>query len=217
MSKSSTGRRKAAARIPRPAEADRTRQFYESRAQEYADVSRQRALAPLLADFSKRLPGGSILDLGCGAGYDMRAFCFRGHVPFGLDYSAAIAKIASANVHAPVVVADMRAIPFQVGAFDGVWASASFLHLPRGDLVSALNEVRRVLKFGGLLFASVKRGEGDFSANDGRFFTLYDQDDWERRLLTAGFRPISTEFNGGVRKDARGLPEQWMTSLAVAV
>ena len=216
MTKSSIGYQKAVAGGERPTHEDRTRQFYETRAQEYANSTRSRELAPLLEDFSNRIPNGNVLDLGCGAGYDLGALRSRGHAAFGLDYSMPIAKIASVNAQAPVVVADMRAIPFRATAFDGVWASASLLHLPRSDLVSALSEVRRVLKAGGLLFASVKTGVGDFFDADGRFFTFYESHDWEKRLTAAGLRPIATAFNGGVRKDVRGLPEQWLTSLAVS-
>ncbi|MFK4386987.1 class I SAM-dependent methyltransferase [Bradyrhizobium sp. USDA 223] len=215
MSKSTTGRRKAAVR-PRPAVEDRTQRFYETRAQEYADTTRRRTLTPLLEDFSKRLPRGRILDLGCGGGYDLGAFRGLGHAACGLDYSEPIAKIAHLNAQAPVVVADMRAIPFRDDSFDGVWASASLLHLPRGDLVTALKEVRRVLRRGGLMFASLKVGVGDLLDADGRFFTFYENADWQERVTAAGFQPLSTTFNQGNRKGSHGRPERWMTSLAAA-
>ena len=60
-----------------------------------------------------------------------------------------------------MVVADMRAIPFADASFDGVWASASLLHLPRSELAVALREINRILRSDGLLFASVKTGTHD--------------------------------------------------------
>ncbi|MGY3135355.1 SAM-dependent methyltransferase [Bradyrhizobium sp. USDA 4501] len=214
MSKTPVRRPKASG--PKSVPDDGTRRFYEAHADEYAHTTRIRALAPQLADFSRRLAGGSVLDLGCGAGYDLASFRLLGHPVAGLDYSEAITKIARSTAQAPVVVADMRGIPFRSQAFDGVWASASFLHLPRPDVVAALAEVRRVLKPGGLLFASLKRGTGELLGGDGRFFAFYQADDWQQLLTAAGFRTMTTAFNGGLRKGAEGLQEQWMTSLATS-
>jgi SAM-dependent methyltransferase len=195
---------------------DWTRQFYEARSQEYADATRNRALTPLLIDFSTRIPSGSVLDLGCGAGYDLAALRSRGHSAIGLDYAAPIAKIAKATSEAPVVVADMRIIPFGGAVFNGIWASASLLHLPRDDLPLALSEIKRVLKPGGLLFASVKKGAGDFRDANGRFFALYERDDWQQALMRSKFRTIDIAFNGGVQNASTKLPEQWMTTMAVS-
>ncbi len=196
---------------------DRTRLFYESRSQEYADATRSRALADVLEDFAGRMPAAaSILDLGCGAGHDLASFRRRGHAAFGLDYAAPIAKIARATARSPVVVADMRAIPLLDATFDGVWASASLLHLPRSDLPVALREIKRVLKPGGLLFASVKTGIGDFRDPDGRFFTLYESANWREALMKSKFEAVATGFNASVPNGSTRSAEQWMTSLAVS-
>lgn len=190
---------------------DPTRMFYEMRSREYADATRLRALSDALAEFSGRLPAhGSVLDVGCGAGHDLAFLRARGLTAVGLDYAAAIARIARAASHTPVVVADMRAIPFAEAAFDGVWASASLLHLPRADLPVALREIKRVVKPGGLLFASVKTGTGDFRDVDGRLFTLFRKDGFESALMQAGFFIVETAFNGRGSDGA----QRWMTSLA---
>lgn len=213
---SNTPVRRHNATAPKPVLESSTRLFYEEHAGEYADATRVRALAPQLEDFSCRLAGGSVLDLGCGAGYDLAAFRLLGHRAVGLDYAEAVTKIARSTAQAPVVVADMRGIPFRSQAFDGVWASASFLHLPRTDVILALTEVKRALKPGGLLFASLKTGTGERLDGDGRFFAFYQSDDWQQLLTAAGFRTITAAFNGGLRKGAQGLQEQWMTSLAAS-
>lgn len=196
---------------------DRTRHFYQSRSQEYADATVGRALKRELNDFVGSLPSdGAVLDLGCGAGHDLASFHQQGRTAFGLDYAAQIATIAHATSQAPVVVADMRAIPFEDASFDGVWASASLLHLPRCDLPIALREIKRILRSGGLLFASVKTGTGDFRGADGRLFTLYDKRTFQDALMQADFESIATGFNGGAPIGTTSLDEKWMTSLSVS-
>lgn len=199
----------------RPRE-DSTRHFYETRATEYAEVTRDRPLESDLKRFSARIPHGIVLDLGCGAGYDLDAFRSRGHPAFGLDYAEPLAGIARARSLCPVIVADMRAVPFRSGVFDGVWASASLLHLPRHDLPIALGEIRRVLKPGGLLFASVKAGDGSRRGEDGRIFTLHRRDSWEVSLASQGFGSIRTANNAGASKTKVRRSQEWITSVAVS-
>jgi hypothetical protein len=65
--------------------------------------------------------------------------------------------------------------------FEGVWASASLLHVPRADLSTVLDRLASALKPGGVLFASVKRGEGE-GVRDGRWFTFYTPAGLRREL-----------------------------------
>lgn len=194
---------------------DRTRLFYERRPEAYAEATRGRGLTGSLRDFAARIPArGLVLDLGCGAGHDLESFRKQGILAIGLDYAAPMARIAETASGSPVVVADMRAIPFADAQYDGVWASASLLHLPRTELPLALGEIRRVLKPGGLLFASLKTGNGDFSDADGRLFTFYDVDTFLDALMKERFEPIVTDFNDGTAEGSRGGLEKWMTSLS---
>jgi SAM-dependent methyltransferase len=195
---------------------DPTRSFYEGRAAEYAEATRSRAVDARLSDFSKRIPGGVILDLGCGAGYDLDSFRSHGHFALGLDYAEPLVRIARRTSRCSVVVADARAIPIRSGVFNGVWASASLLHLARSDLQFALCEIRRVLKPGGLLFCSMKVGAGMRRSEDGRSFTLYQHEDWQSALISQGFGSIEISFNEGEAKRPSGRSEKWMTSLALS-
>lgn len=83
-----------------------TRRFYEKCALEYAKATRPRTPNARLEDFSARIPAGRILDLGCGAGYDLGSFASRGHTAIGLDYAEPLASIARDKSRSPVVVAD---------------------------------------------------------------------------------------------------------------
>lgn len=54
----------------------------------------------------------------------------------------------------------MRRLPFRDHALDGVWASASLVHLPHQDALSAMREMHRALRRGGLAYMSVRSGAG---------------------------------------------------------
>jgi SAM-dependent methyltransferase len=204
-------------KAPPSLKRDPTRRFYELRSQDYANATRVRALSDVLADFLRRLPiDGRVLDLGCGAGHDLSSMSDAGRLGIGLDYAEHIVQIARSISSSPVVAADMRSIPFRDQAFDGVWASASLLHLPRRDLSKTLLEIRRVLRPEGYFFTSVKAGVGDLNDKDGRFFALYEKDSWRRALMKSGFILLSLEYNEAGAPGPLGLQaERWLNALSI--
>jgi ubiquinone/menaquinone biosynthesis C-methylase UbiE len=105
-----------------------------------------------------------VLDVACGTGLYTRAFARRlpaGRV-IGLDAAAAMLREARRRTEtgaaSPLVRADAAALPFATAAFDRVHCGAA-LHL-LADLDAALGEMRRVLRPGGLLTASVVERRG---------------------------------------------------------
>lgn len=58
--------------------------------------------------------------------------------------------------------------------FDGIWACASLLHVPRAGLPDVLDRLAGALVPGGVLFASFKYGDGE-REHAGRLFTSYDE------------------------------------------
>ena len=59
-----------------------------------------------------------------------------------------------------------------VGKFDGIWACASLLHVPKNELPSVFEKLERALKPGGALYASFKLGRGERQDTaTGRHFT----------------------------------------------
>ena len=194
---------------------DRTRRFYEADPESYATATARRTLAPVLAAFADRLePGSRVVDLGCGAGHDLKAFANRGLDAVGLDYSEPMARLARRLTSAAVVIADIRQLPFPDESFGGLWASASLLHLGGDDLVAGLAECRRVSAPGAAFFSSVKYGGGEFLDGGGRLFVLHDEQTWRQSLAAAGFAVARLDFDDGQTspRSADGTP--WLTSLA---
>jgi SAM-dependent methyltransferase len=54
--------------------------------------------------------------------------------------------------------------------FDGIWASASLLHVPRAQLDDAFRQILRAARHGGVIYMSFKHGTGQ-RERDGRLFT----------------------------------------------
>ena len=89
--------------------------------------------------------GGAVLEAGCGSGRDALVFLRAGRAVTAFDGSAEMVRRASAHTGLPV-----RHMTFQEmdwdSAFDGVWASASLLHVPRAELPAVMQRIVRALK-----------------------------------------------------------------------
>lgn len=103
--------------------------------------------------------GQLLLDVGCGTGAPaLRAVEVLGCRAVGLTVSAAQARRARQRAQGAIarrvdfLMADAQSLPFGDGRFDGAWALESIFHV--GDRLSALREVRRVLRPGGRLVLS---------------------------------------------------------------
>ena len=100
--------------------------------------------------------GRRILDAGCGSGPLSAALRDRGAIMTGFDSSAAMLKLARRRLgdDADLQLADLgRPLPYPDAAFDDVVASLVLHYL--GNWTAPLAELRRVLKPGGRLIASV--------------------------------------------------------------
>ncbi len=131
--------------------------FYDENAALYA--ARDRGLPERqMTRFVERLPPGArILELGCGAGGDSDALLARGFDVISSDGSAAMAAEAERRLGRPVVVLPFQQMKYEA-EFDGIWANACLLHVPRAELPDVLGRIIRALHPGGRFYASFKTG-----------------------------------------------------------
>jgi SAM-dependent methyltransferase len=190
-----------------------TRDTYDTVAARFLENARDRsAIAPHLDAFVRELRAGAlVIDVGAGPGMDRADLAHRGVRAIALDFSRGMLRAGVAEYPGPRVQADARRLPFATAAVDGVWANASLLHLRADDARGALREARRVLRPDGILYVSVKAGDGagTESARYGRprFFQYWSAERLDAALDAVGFAQIAGGSDAGPR-------DVWLTRLA---
>jgi SAM-dependent methyltransferase len=84
------------------------------------------------------------LDAAVGLGDAAQRLIQRGHWVVGVDLSVDAALLARARTRANLVIADLKALPFRDGAFDGLTSGETLEHID--DDLAAVREFSRVLK-----------------------------------------------------------------------
>lgn len=99
-------------------------------------------------------PGDRVLDLGCGDGSFSAALRDHGALPAAAD--VALGAVRRARAAQPWLqvehVEEGEPLPFTEHSFDAVWAGELVEHVV--DTVALMAEIRRVLRFGGVLIAT---------------------------------------------------------------
>lgn len=169
-----------------------TLDFYQQYAASYADETRAMDMNKNRDAFLQQLPvGAHILDLGCGAGRDSKAFIAAGCKVTAIDASSELATLATAHIGQPVEVMPFAALDYQA-EFDGIWACASLLHCDKTQLPLVMAKLIAALKPGGVTYLSFKWGEGDnaeYTDAHGRYFN---------NTTTTGLRNLLAAFDGAV-------------------
>jgi len=174
----------------------KTIQTYNEYAEKYFQShDSAEAIKNLLELFIENLDGKKILDVGCGPGRDAKFFADLGYEVVGIDLSEKLLEIARKNVpKAKFYLMDMRNLDFPNNYFDGIWACASFLHVPRKDAQKTLNEFYRVLRENGLIYISVKEGRGERFVKSNqygekeRYFVYYSYAELRKLIENGGFK-----------------------------
>lgn len=192
---------------------DRPIPFYDENAEIYAGRSRKLPAERLEAFVGKVVAGGAILELGCGAGEDSEWLAARGFVVTPTDGSSGMAAEAEKRLGRTVRIMRFAELA-EVNAYDGVWASACLLHVPRADLSDVLARIRRALRPGGVFYASYKAGEAEGSDRFGRHYNRPSSDWLAATYHEAGWPEPSIERAMGGGYD--GEPTEWLHVTAVA-
>ena len=143
--------------------------YYDENAQEFFVLTLDADMSSHHDKFLKLMPkNGRILDAGCGSGRDAKLFKDSGYDVTAIDGSIEMCRLASEFSGIDVKHMQFQEIDFDK-EFDGIWASASLLHVPSDELDSVLMKLRNSLKENGILYASFKYGDFEGERN-GRYF-----------------------------------------------
>jgi SAM-dependent methyltransferase len=170
---------------------------------------------PLLRRWLAHLPKtAQILDLGCGSGQDADELRRRGHHVIGLDRTAALLAFARRqSAVLPLICADMRRLPLRGGSFDGIWAAASLIHLPKANVKTVLADLRRLTRPGGILGATFTHGMKSRILKrgwiPGRYFSRWKKGELERVFHATGWQAIEVATVTGQERKGR-----WVNVLA---
>ena len=182
-----------------------TLRFYADEAGIYAASARHGVSRRLDAFLALLEPGARVLELGCGDGRDSEAMLARGFDVDPTDGAEAMARQAELRLGRPVRV--MRFDELEAAkAYEGVWANAALLHVPRSALPGVLSRVFRALKPGGFHVASYKAGRAEGRDGLGRYFNFLSADaveavyrgsaDWEVLSIRS---EMGGDYEGGQR------------------
>lgn len=148
--------------------------------------AKQRAL-----DLLDIRPGARALDLGAGTGRDLEplhSLVEPNGLVVALDVAFAMTRIARSRTRMPAVQAAAQELPFAGRTFDAVFGAYIFDLLPPREHITALQQIRAVLRPGGqVMIVALTEGVGPIS----RAFVavwewMYERSPW----LCGGCRPL---------------------------
>ena len=152
-----------------------TLNYYDNNAQDFVADTKSVEFYDVQDRFIKYIPaGGFLLDFGCGSERDTKYFISRGFRVDAIDGSWEMCNLAKQTAGI-----DIKQMFFaelnETAKYDGIWACASILHLPRDELRDVMNKMMRATKPEGYIYTSFKYGNFEGSRN-GRCFTDFTEE-----------------------------------------
>lgn len=178
-------------------EEETTLKTYNAKAQHWAALhSSPGAWKEEMEILRKFLPGGKILEIGSGGGRDAKELIAMGYDYVGTDISEGLLETAKkVNPGVSFLNQSVYDLSFPNGTrFDGFWACAVLLYIPKAKIDQALQNIRKYIRNQGIGFIAVKEGKGEELLEDTengqvyeRFFSFYSEQEFREVLLRNHF------------------------------
>src|ERR1035441_4519688 len=105
--------------------------------------------------FHELLPEGSILEIGAGGARDAKKLVALGYQYTGTDVSPGMLAVARAELPGhKFIEQSVYSLDLPEAPFDGFWASAVLLHIPKSRIDEALQRVKSVMRDNAIGFIS---------------------------------------------------------------
>lgn len=149
--------------------------------------------------------GDSILDVGCGDGMKAKYLTKKGLVVTGIDYAEHMIEIAEREVpSAAFFVHDLYNLDAMYGEYNGVFAQAVLLHVPKRDVQMIMDKLVTKVRSGGYLYLAVKEQasgqreevmvtEDEYGYPYERFFSFFTLPELQEFVKKSGLKTIYSD------------------------
>jgi len=148
-----------------------------------------------------------VLDLGCGSGRDLLLLKTMGFRSIGFERSSVLAQMARDHSGCPVVEGDFETYDFSSLRVNALLFSAALVHLPHTRVKSVLDNALYALDGHGMVYVSLKEGNGVSFDGDLRRFFLWKDDDLRKIFSELGL--VVVDFRS--TRSVRGIDETWLS------
>lgn len=135
--------------------------------------------------------GETVLDLGTGSGYALRALRETRAIGRGIGLDGSPAMVENAREYTDeetigFVVGDFHSLPFETGSVDHVWSMEAFYYAQ--EPLEALREIRRILSPGGTFYCAVNFFEESVHTHEWQDSVGIEMQLWDRERYRQQFR-----------------------------
>ncbi|WP_193103710.1 class I SAM-dependent methyltransferase [Brachybacterium sp. FME24] len=179
--------------VPESSWLSTTRSSYDTDAPGYTERIRDllhgnphlRMSLALFTELVQEGGGGPVADIGCGPGYITGHLHEAGLDAFGIDLSPEMIAIARRELpDLSFGTGTMTDLDLADDSLAGIVASWSVIHVPDDVMPTVLEQFRRVLRPGGLLFVGFHVGDGSHHMSEGYTGRPVSIDSYHRRPAT---------------------------------
>lgn len=169
----------------------KTKEYYDRTAGEWASEHLTHKFWGSMDKFYELLPSGKVIEIGCGGGRDAKDYLIGKYDYVGTDVSEGLlAEARKRNPKSKFLNQSVYNLDFPENTFDGFWAAAVLLHIPKRRIDEALGKIHEVVKNKEVGFISLKQGEGEREDEKGRWFAYYSKEEFDKILSDDGFEIV---------------------------
>lgn len=166
--------------------------YYQQNSKTYHEKTFFVDPASFLTPFVESLKqGATVLDIGCGSGWDLLWLKKRGFKVMGFERSPGLASLAGIDAGCEVIEGDFETYDFSDLQADAVLFAGSLVHVEPDKLANLLENITNGTQ-ATVVYLSLKQGAGKKTGKDGRMFYLWDDKNLRKMFEKLGFQLVDS-------------------------